>query len=317
MYKIEKARRTIYDLLLALAIIAFILLVMLSPTLGHSQFYGRFITNDAEITASLQSSLKEKTDSIADKTGIAPEAFDFAVGSKKVSVTQKEISNAIFAGINYDYSDSASIRDCYHDGITEYYRYNGLELDVDALERAVPMACAAFNETYGISNNKEMNEMIRFMSRYSIVLAVAALVLGALIVLKIFTIYHGRTRVFSHYGSALLCAGNSAILIGLSNFVVHYGNRLYLTDSFAFNKAFSGASNVYFMILILFGIAFDVAGISMIRYVDTYYKRKMDKQKQEHDINRSLYVKRFDGEDKTVGEIVDNRRKDYGENDTN
>lgn len=312
-HKANRYRRTIYDILLAVFIIMFIMLAMLSPTLGNSSFYTRFINGDSNVTITLQENLKQKTDEIAKTTGIEPAAFDFAVGQNKISSTQKEIINAVFAGNDYDYSDSAKIKQAYNDGITEYYRYNGLELEFTALDRAVPMACAAFNETFSISNNIEMNEMIRFLKTYSIVLAIACVVAIAILVLKIFSLHGGRTKVFSHYGSSLICAGDAAILIAICDLFMHYGDRLYLTNNIGFNTAFAGASRLYFVILVLFGVAFDIAGFSMLRFVKRYYTHKAHSQRQETDINRNLYVKNPDGEDKTIGEIFEDRRREMND----
>lgn len=314
-YKVEKARRMLFDMVLALFVVMFIMFAALSPTLGNAQFYSRHIKGNSAITQELQKSIKQKTDDIADKTGVLPEAFDFAVGQKKISAVQRDIINSVFAGINFDYSDSAAIKDTYHDGIKEYYRYNGLDLDESKLDRAVPMACSAFNEVMGIGNSMEMRNFITILSKYSIVLAVLSLLIAAFTAFKIFTLHHGRTKMFSHFGSAAVGAGDAMILISLSNLVINYANRLYLTNNYGFNTAFAGACRVYFIIIAIFGIAFVIAGISMIRYCDSYYNRRYSKQKQEDDINRSLYVKSFDGDDKTIGEIVENRRKEYNSND--
>lgn len=307
-YKVNKLVCTMYDMILAFFIVLFIFFALVSPTMGNSHFYKREI-NDSEITIYLQESIKEKTDEIARKTGIEPAAFDFAVGQKRISATQKEIVNAVFAGVNYDYSASASIESAYHDGIVEYYRYNGLELDAAALDRAVPMACAAFNKAFGVGNMGEMRRLVAYASRYSIAMAVAVLVLIVVLVLRIFTIHQGRTKVFSHYGSALISAGDAMILVAVLNFVVHFIDRLYLTDNKGLNLAIANASNLYFILFAVFGVVFVIAGFSMLRYVKRYYVRKTRSQKQELDINRSLYVKRADGEDKTIEQIV-NERKD-------
>lgn len=313
-YKANKIRCTLYDMLLAFLVMLFIMSAMMSPTLGNSHFYSRYIDGKSDITVELQSSLKEKTDDIAQKTGIDPLAFEFAVGQKKISATQKEIINAVFSGSNYDYSDSAGIEDAYHDGIVEYYRFNGLELDEEALERAVPMACKAFNSVFGISNNKEMKTFVTFLSKYSIALVAVSLVFIVLAVLKIFTLHGGRTKMFGHYGSALISAGYGAILIAILNLIFKFAEKLYLTNNVGFNTAFAGACKTYNLIFALFGIAFIIAGFSMINHVRSYYNSKSSKQKQEIDINRSLYVKREDGEDKTIEELVNDRRKELENN---
>lgn len=309
-YKANKIRATFYDLLLAVVIVVFIMLAMLSPTLGNSHYYSSYIVGEGNVTTALQASIKEKTDAIAQQTGIEPEAFDFAIGQKKISSVQKDIVNSVFSGNNYDYSDSAGVKSGYNDGITEYYRRFGLDLDKEALERAVPMACAAFNEVMGIGNSNEMNKMITFMKRYSMVLAAVMLVAAILLSLKIFTFHGGRTKMFSHYGSALISAGEAMLLIAVSDMFVHFANRLYLTNNVGFNTAFAGGSKTYFFILSIFAIVFIIAGISMIRYVLAYYDRKARSQRQERDINQSLYVKGENGEEKTIGEIVSDRRKD-------
>lgn len=310
-HKVNRIRYTLYDMLLGLLVVLFVMLAMLSPTLGNTHFYFSHINGNTTVTSALQEDLNKRTDKIAEQTGVVPEAFYFAVGQSKISSTQKEIVNSVFSGNNYDYSDSAKIESAYNDGIVEYYRYNGLELDANALERAVPMACAAFNQVFGIGNSNEMNGMMRFLQKYSIALAVAILFIGILVALKIFTINGGRTKVFSHYGSALICAGDAAILISICDLFVHYANRLYLTNNIGFNTAFAGATKMYFVILVIFGIALDVAGFSMLRHVKRYYSHKANSQQQEIDINRNLYVKGADGEEKTIGEIVEDRRKEF------
>jgi hypothetical protein len=305
----------VYDIVLAVLIMLFVLFALMSPTLGNSHFYSRYMSNSS-ITSYLQDSLKEKTATIADKTGIEKEAFDFAVGQKKISSTQKEMINSVFAGNNYDYTDSASIESCYRDGITEYYRYNGLDLDADALDKAVPLACSAFNETLSIGNNNEMNSLITFLSKYSIVLAVVMLVIAIILGLKIFSLHGGRTKVLSHYGCSLACAGDAMIAVFICNIIVHFANRLYLTNNEGLNVAINSASNTFMLIYALFGLAFVIAGISLNTYVGKYYRRKAQKQKQESEINRTLYVKREDGEDKTVEQIYEDRRKELENNET-
>lgn len=312
-YQTNKIRRSIFDFLFAAFVIMFIMFAILSPTLGNSNFCKSYANKDSSVTSKLQEQLKQATDEIANQTGIVPQAFDFAVGGKKISSTQKEIVEAVYAGNNFDYSNSAGIETAYNNGITEYYRFNGLELDTQALERAVPMACAAFNKTFSVRNITEMRNFVALLSKYSIVFAAAFLVLAGLVGLKIFDLHGGRTKVFGHYGSALICAGDSLILIAICDIFIHFADRLYLTNNVCFNSAFSSASRIYFICVAAFGIALDIAGVSMINYVRRYYHSKAKKQQQEDDINRSLYVKRFDGEDMTIKEIVDNRRKGYEE----
>lgn len=316
-YQTNRLRRTIFDFIFAAFVIMFIMFAILSPTLGNSRFCKSYANKDASVTAKLQEQLKTETDLIADQTGIVPQAFDFAVGSKKISAAQKEIIEAVYSGTNYDYSNSSGIEKAYNNGIIEYYRFNGLELDDDALERAVPMACASFNKVFSVRNITEMRSFITLLSKYSIVFAAVFLVLSVLVGLKIFDLHGGRTKVLGHYGSALICAGDSLILIALCDIFIHFADRLYLTNNICFNTAFSKASRIYFVILAVFGIAFDIAGFSMINYVKRYYHHKARKQKQEDDINRSLYVKRIDGEDLTIEQIVDNRRKENNNNGTN
>ena len=53
----------------------------------------------------------------------------------------------------------------------------------------------------------------------------------------------------------------------------------------------------------------------MLGYVYKYYTEKFRKQKQEMDINKTLYVKLEDG-DKTIGELASNaRQKQNNQND--
>lgn len=313
-YKANKFRAIVYDLMLAAIIVVFVMLAMLSPTLGNSHFYSRHINGKENITISLQESIKERIDAIAEETGLFPEAFDFAVGQKKIGAIQKEIINSVFSGNNYDYSDSSGIKNAYYDGITEYYRQYELELDKDALERAVPMACEAFNDVMGIGNTGEMARMITFLSRYSLYGAVAMFVAGAVLAFLIFAFHGGRTKMFSHYGCSLISAGEAMLLIALLDLVVHYSDRLYLTNNFGFNTAFSSASRMYYLIIAVFAAALIIAGFSMHRFVKNYYDKKAKSQKQELDINRSLYVKREDGDDLTIAQIYEDKRKDNFDN---
>ncbi len=310
-YQTNRIRRSIFDFLFAALITMFIMFAILSPTLGNSNFCKSYSNRDASVTTELQEQLKSATDEIAERTGIVPQAFDFAVGSKKISSVQKEIIEAVYSGNNFDYTDSAGIENAYNNGIKEYYRFNGLELDESLLDTAVPMACSAFNKVFSIRNITEMRNFIALLSKYSIVFAAAFLVLAVLVGLKIFDLHGGRTKVFSHYGSSLICVGNSLILIAICDIFIHFADRLYLTNNVCFNSAFSSASKIYFICLAVFGVAFDIGGVSMINYVKRYYHSKAKKQKQEDDINRSLYVARMDGEDMTIKQIVDERRKEF------
>lgn len=303
-----KTRNLISDMALALLIFLFFSFAVMSPTLGNTGFYSRYL-NDGSITTQLQEKLNEETEIIANETGIEPKAFEFAVGQNKISTIQREIIKSAFSGGNYDYSDSSNIENCYRDGITEYYRFNGLELDQDALELAVPKACKALNSVMGIDNNREFKSFSKKLSETSIILAVAMLILAAALGFRMFTGAGGSTSVLSHFASSMISAGFAWVLLFVVNLIVDFCDKLYLTNNEAVNYALSGASNTYFFIEALFGIALIIGGSSMMIYVYNYYVKKAQKQKQEISINKNLYVHNEGGDDITIEEIVKDRRE--------
>ena len=69
MHTLYKIKSTFFDVLLALLLFLFFVLAVASPTIGNSDFYGKFLGGD-NITEAIQVSLNEKTDKIAQKTGI-------------------------------------------------------------------------------------------------------------------------------------------------------------------------------------------------------------------------------------------------------
>ena len=302
----SRINRTIADILLGFLLFLFMLMAVMSPTIGNTGYY-KFALNDGSITTMLQEKLNEKTEEIAEKTGIEPKAFEFAVGQNKISTVQREIVKSAFSGANYDYSDSANIESCYADGIREYYRYNGMDLDEAALELAVPMACKALNSVMGIENNNEFSRFTYFMGKISIIVAAGLLILIVALGMRVFALSGGRTRVLSHFACSLNCAGFSLILLCLFNAITRFSDKLYMTNNDGLNYALAGGFNVYFLIEACFGVAFVIGGMSMLGYVYKHYTTKFRKQKQEQDINKTLYVKLQDGE-KTIGEIVGDRR---------
>lgn len=305
----HKNRNTFYDVVLALLLFLFVTFVVMSPTIGNSQYYGRF-TNNSNVTESISKELKIKTDEIAEITGIEKQAFVSSVGEKAISSAKKDMVVAMFEGRSPDYKESVSIETRYREGIKEFYRANGIDdqLDEAALERAVELACDAFNDVMNIENNKEMNKLVQFMSKSSMIIAVAFLLLGAAVAFKIYTLNYGRTKVFSHYGSSAIAAGGALVLLCVANLVLNFSSRLYLTNNDAINIVLNSGARIYFLILALFGIAFVAAGISMMKYVYKHYTKKTAKQKQEIDINRSLLVSGVDG-DKTIEELVNEQRE--------
>lgn len=307
-HALYRIKGTLYDLLLAAAVLVFTLTVAMSATIGNTSFYSHFL-GSSQITAELKTALDEQTSLIAQNTGLEQKAFEFAVGQNKIGTVQKEIVKSAFSGTDYNYSDSSNIENCYRDGITEFYRYNGLDLDTDALEEAVPLACRAFNEVMGIHNNVEFSRFTRFLGRTSIMLAVAALVLALVLGVKVFTYSNGRTKVYSHYACALISAGDTLVLLFLVNMLTRYGDKLYLTDNAALNIALSRGFNTYMLIEACFGAAFVFAGASMILYVNRYYRHKAAKIKQEQEINKEIYVASAYG-DVTIGDIAQGKDKE-------
>lgn len=308
LYRIKGA---VYDLLLAVFILAFIVTVAMSATVGNVGFYSHFL-NNKQITSELKASLDEETEQIAQKTGIEQKAFEFAVGQNKISTVQREIVKSAFSGSDYNYSDSSNIENCYRDGITEFYRYNGMELDENALEDAVPLACKAFNKIMGIKNNVEFSRFTHFLSKTSIFIAAASLIFALALCLRVFTYSGGRTKMYSHYACALLSAGYTLVLLFVLNVVTNYSSKLYLTDNKALNIALSGGFNAYFLIEACFGGAFIIAGISMMLYVGRYYRHKAAKIKQEQEINSGIYVASAFG-DVTIGDIAKSSNKENNE----
>lgn len=307
--KMHRLKSTGYDIAFALLLFVFVVLATMSPTVGNVGFYNRYL-GDGDVTAKVQEAVNEEMKSVASVTGIEEQAFKYAVGEKKISSTQKEMIKAAFDGNPIDYSESANIETCYREGIREFYRSNGMldELDENALETAVPMACSAFNKALGIKNAKEFKNFAYKLSHMSIVLTVGVLILAVVMAFVIFSYSRGRTRVFSHYGSSLISAGLALVLLFISNMLFRISDKLYLTNNEGINIAIARASNLYFLILAVFGVAFIVAGVSMMTYVYRYYTNKMKKQKQEVDINRNLLVSSDEG-DVSVEEIVETRRR--------
>lgn len=307
--KMHRIKGTAYDLILASLMFLFIVLAVMSPTIGNTGFYSKYLSS-GEVTTKLQTTINEKMEDVARLTGIEEQAFKYAVGEKKISSTQKEMMRAAFAGTNYDYSSSANIETCYREGIREFYRSNGMseELNEKDLETAVTMACKVFNSSLGIDNNKEFKTFTYRMSKLSIVLTIGLLILIVVLAFRVYTFSHGRTTVFSHYGSSLISSGLALVLLFVVNMLLGISDKLYLTNNEGINYAMASAFNVYFFILGVFGAAFIVGGASLITYVYNYYTKKMQKQRQEININKSLLVSAEDG-DVTIGEIVESRRK--------
>lgn len=308
-HKSRKYLSTAMDIALAFLLFLFITFVVMSPTIGNASFYSRFASSE-KVTNSIAETLKEKTDAIAQKTGIESQAFVVAVGHRAINSAKKDMMVAVFEGRKPNYNESVSIETRYREGIKEFYRSNGIDdqLNEEQLELAVELACDAFNESMGIKNNKEMNRLVGFMSKTSMILAVAILILCVVVAFKTYTMCYGSTRVLSHYASSLISAGMALVLLFATNMVLHFSSRLYLTSSAAINTVLNGGANIYFLILALFGAAFIVGGNSMMVYVYKHYSHKKAKQKQELDINRSLLVSGEDG-DKTIEEIVHERRE--------
>lgn len=315
--KTHRIRGIIYDVILALLMFMFTILVVMSPTIGNVNFYNRFI-QAGDVTVKVQETLNENMKDVARVTGIEEQAFKYAVGEKKISSTQKEMIKAAFNGDSYDYSDSANIATCYREGIREFYRSNGMLdlLDEKALETAVPMACSAFNDALGIDNNREFKQFAYKLGHVSIVLTVGVLILAIVLGFRIFGFSHGRTKVFSHYACSLLSAGAALVLLFVVSMLTVYSDRLYLTNNEGINTAIASATNLYLAILAVFGVAYIIGGISMMTYVYKYYTRKASKQQQEIDINKDLLISSDEG-DISVKEYVSNKRKARNQEDIN
>lgn len=309
MHTLYKIKTTFFDVLLALFLFLFFVLAVASPTIGNSDFYGKFLGGE-DITQAIQTSLYEKTDEIAEKTGIEPKAFEYAVGKNKIKALQKEIVKSAFSGGNYDYSESSNIAVCYRDGIKEFYRFNGFELDEKALEEAVPLASKAFNEAMGIDNNAEFSTFVGRLGRVAVMIVVAIFALIAACAVKVFMLNDGRTKMFSHYASSMISAGLSLVAVCILNFALQFASNMYLTENDGLNIALGQAFNVYFIILACFGAVLLVGGYSMMIYVYRYYVRKAHRQKQEIEINKTLYVGSENG-DKTIGEIAKEHEEMY------
>ena len=309
MHTLYKIKTTFFDVLLALFLFLFFVLAVASPTIGNSDFYGKFLGGE-DITQAIQTSLYEKTDEIAEKTGIEPKAFEYAVGKNKIKALQKEIVKSAFSGGNYDYSESSNIAVCYRDGIKEFYRFNGFELDEKALEEAVPLASKAFNEAMGIDNNVEFSTFVGRLGRVAVMIVVAIFALIAACAVKVFMLNDGRTKMFSHYASSMISAGLSLVAVCILNFALQFASNMYLTENDGLNIALGQAFNVYFIILACFGAVLLVGGYSMMIYVYRYYVRKAHRQKQEIEINKTLYVGSENG-DKTIGEIAKEHEEMY------
>ena len=312
MHRLYKIKSAFYDVLLALLLFLFFILAVASPTIGNADFYGKFLSGD-NVTQAIQTSLNEKTAKIAEKTGIEPKAFEYAVGKNKISTLQKEIVKSAISGGNYDYSESSNIAGCYRDGIKEFYRFNGFELDEKSLDKAVELACTAFNEAMGIDNNKEFSTFTGRLGKVSIMIVVAIAALIVAVTVKIYMLNAARTKMFGHYASAMICAGLALVLLCVANFAFSFSQNMYLTENDGVNIAMSKAFDLYFIIEACFGAALLIGGYSMIAFVYRYYVRKAEHQNLELEINKTLYVDSTDG-DKTIGELVEQRGKNKQEN---
>lgn len=312
MHRLYKIKGTFYDVLLALLLFLFFILAVASPTIGNADFYGKFLSGD-NVTQAIQTSLNEKTAVIAEKTGIEPKAFEYAVGKNKISTLQKEIVKSAFSGGNYDYSESSNIEGCYRDGITEFYRYNGFDLDEKALDSAVELACAAFNEAMGIDNNVEFSQFVGRLGRTAVMLVIAVLIVIIAVCVKIYMLNGARTKMFSHYASAMICAGVALILLCAANFAFSFSQNMYLTENGGVNIAMGKAFDLYFIIEACFGAVLVIGGYSMMAFVYRYYVRKAEHQNLELEINKTLYVDSTDG-DKTIGELVEQQGMNKQEN---
>ncbi len=312
MHRLYKIKSTFYDVLLALLLFLFFILAVASPTIGNADFYSKFLTGD-NITQAIQTSLNEKTDEIAEKTGIEAQAFEYAVGKNKISNLQKEIVKSAFSGGNYDYSESSNIEGCYRDGIKEFYRYNGFELDEKALDSAVELACQAFNEAMGIDNNVEFSQFTGKLGKTAVMIVVAVFVAIVAVCVKIYMLNAARTKMFGHYASAMISAGVALALLCAVNFVSSFSQNMYLTENGGVNIAMSKAFDAYFIIEACFGALLIIGGYSMIAFVYRYYVRKAERQNLELEINKTLYVG-SDENEKTIGEIIEQQEKNKQEN---
>lgn len=291
-----KAINIIIDSIVAILLIVFSVTIITSPTLGSEDFHVGYYESD-EVTFALQENLKVRTDFIAQETGISADAFDYAVGALKIDTEKNHIVYAIFHGNNYDYSDSSQIEDTYRDGIKEYYRSNGLELDEATLELAVSNACVAFNDTFGVTNNSQLTKFVTATSKYSMIAAIISLVLLVFFATRIFAFNMGRTKSFAHLGSALISAGLSLITMFVMNLAIDFTDRLYLTNNSVINNAISQATGRYFLIIAAFGVAYVALGITALKFVYNYYMKKNAATTQEAMINKKLLLENKNGND--------------------
>ena len=141
-----------------------------------------------------------------------------------------------------------------------------------------------------------------------IVVAIFALIAACAV--KVFMLNDGRTKMFSHYASSMISAGLSLVAVCILNFALQFASNMYLTENDGLNIALGQAFNVYFIILACFGAVLLVGGYSMMIYVYRYYVRKAHRQKQEIEINKTLYVGSENG-DKTIGEIAKEHEEMY------
>lgn len=284
-----KAVNIIIDSVVAILLVLFTVLIIASPTLGNEEFHSKYYESD-EVTLALQENLKVRTDFIAQETGVVPEAFDYAVGPIKIDDEKNRIVYAIFHGSNYDYSYSSQIEEAYREGIKEYYRSYGLEIDDATLELAVSNACVAFNDTFGVTNNSQLSKFVAVTGSYSIIGGFICLVLLVFFVTRIFAFNMGRTKSFAHLGSALISAGMSLVTLFVMNLVIGFTDKLYLTSNAVVNHAVSQATGRYFLLLGIFGVVFIGLGITALKFVYNYYIKKHFQQSQEALINKKLLL---------------------------
>ena len=279
----------VIDSIVAILLIVFTVTIITSPTLGSEDFHVSYYESE-EVTLALQENLKVRTDFIAQETGVLPEAFDYAVGPIKIDTEKNHIVYAIFHGNNYDYSDSSQIKQAYREGIKEYYRSNGLEIDEATLELAVANACVAFNDTFGVTNNTQLTEFVNATSKHSMIVAIISLVLFVFFVTRIFAFNMGRTKSFAHLGSALISAGVSLVTMFVMNVAIDFTDRLYLTSNSVINNAISQATGRYFLIIAAFGVAYIGMGVTALKFVYNYYTKKNAANTQETLINKKLLL---------------------------
>ncbi len=284
-----KVINIVIDSIVAILLIVFSVTIVASPTLGSEDFHVDYYEPE-EVTYALQENLKVRTDFIAQETGILAEAFDYAVGPIKIDTEKNHIVYAIFHGSNYDYSHSSQIEDAYREGIREYYRSNGLEVDEAMLDLAVSNACVAFNDTFGVTNNAQLSQFVNATAKYSMIAAIVSLVLLVFFGTRIFVFNMGRTKSFAHLGSALVSAGMSLVTMFVMNLAVGFTDRLYLTNNSVINNAISQATGRYFLIVAAFGVAYIGLGITALNFVYNYYTKKNAATTQEAIINKKLLL---------------------------